>query len=95
MIAVAGLTRRERSFLYLKDVKRWGSWGGLLAAPVKRTRDGEVKLGIVFALKGAREAYPVVYLINVFAISREALQRADKWEYEDVESLVNDGWVID
>ena len=61
--------------------------------PVKRTVKGFEELGVIWAV-GKRS---IVYIGNLFTLPNKVKEFANlsKYEYENVDQLLADGWVVD
>lgn len=99
---------RERDDLaYLKNCGMWPRWP---YCPVKNQTNETIRkerkdsfpvCGVVFdenplGKGGPIWATPTVYLLNIFAgWTAEQFKECKKYEYESLEAMVADGWVID
>jgi hypothetical protein len=68
------------------DPNRWPQWPVL---PVKQFGSGFPECGVMVESDGIQ---PKVYLTNLFALD---LANAEVKEYEDIDELLADGWVVD
>ena len=83
---------------FIKDPVRWPCWPLL---PVKKytSQVSFPTVGLVFAIQGY--SLHTVYETNMFDLChdgdnmQEKLAKVTKHEYESVEAMVADGWIVD
>lgn len=77
----------QQDFNMVMDDSGWPRWPVL---PMKRKRGGNVEFGVVIA--GSRR---IVYLCSIFNTKGISDGTAEKVEYEAVEEMLADGWIVD
>jgi len=89
-------TAKFNTLEFLANPDRWPNWP---VCPVKRScsdkqyieGDDRPQCGVVFD-----QPKPTVYRVNMFSIGPSTdLTKFEKHEYESLEALVADGWVVD
>lgn len=76
---------------FLKDVNRWPNWP---ICPVKRYENVHSfpLCGVTFAT----DTKPMVKILNMFGgWSQEEFDKAKTFNYNSIEEMVADGWVVD
>ena len=78
--------------LHIDFLKSPESWPHFPLCPVKRyeQEDKPPRTGVVLSSQPN-----TVVGLNVFLVSREKFKTAERWEYDSVEAVVADGWLID
>ena len=76
----------QTSLEFMRDPNEWPTWPVL---PVKRR--GSMDVGLMLEGQGNKAA-PIVYLTNLFI---RDFENCEQKKYEDLEGVVDDGWVVD
>lgn len=77
----------------------WPRWPVL---PLKRRKDGDMECGVLFSASAAPGAKPAVYKVGLHRIDGKAgetwgevLGRYEKYEYDNLQAVISDGWEVD
>lgn len=77
---------------FLKNCDNWPNWP---ICTIKRgdVSKGELECVLVFAHEGSKI---VVAKLNIFrGWTEDDFEAAEKWEYDTVEDIIQDGWIVD
>lgn len=81
---------------YIKAFASWWTWP---FCPVKRGNNSlkDKNLGFLLATEEHSKGKMVIYHLYMFLapFSKEQLEAADKTQYDSIDAMLADGWVVD